>query len=328
MGKGTDFSIGALLQGLLATFTGGSLILFAVLAATIGLSTPQSDSPSTAGRGGARSGGAVAVQGLGPNQPQTGSNISAPPTGSAPTITGTVATAPSGPGATPPTLAAGDSDRPPPDTSGAVAATAFGVSVPQVLTPGDTGNVFDPPVGAPIRSPGVFFPTTPDELPASFKALFRAGNGLGARDIDKADRVARHLGGKALRKAGKSFTKAKKALGATKRSGTHSATGGTAVRKTKHTDRSDRSESKHNKAAKPGKAAKETKKTERKTGDAGGKHASQTVRKESKQAAKEVKKESKEAKKEDRGHRSSGADNDDDGSAASKDEDGEDEDDD
>ena len=309
MGKGTDTRMGALLQGLLATFTGGSLILFAVLAATIGLSTPQSDSPSITERGGSRSGGSVRVQGLGApdeNGPSTGPTT-APTTPTPPSTGSTVASTP-GTTSSPPAIAAGDSDNSPPDTSAAVASTEFGLSVPDVLTPNDSGTAAGPPVGPPIR-PGSFFPTTPDELPDSFRALFGAGHGLGAPDVDKADRVPRHIGRKAVRKAARTDSEAKTS-GRTEKVRRPQHAGGVAASNRAHgkrsapkhakkTDHSQRKDNKH---------AKKTDHSQRKDN----KHEARDQNKESKRANKDAKRESKEAKKENHGRGTAGGDHDDD----------------
>ena len=297
MGKGTDTRMGALLQGLLATFTGGSLILFAVLAATIGLSTPQSDSPPIAERGGSRSGGSVRVQGLGSpgeNGPSTGPTT-APTTPTPPPSTGgTVASTP-GTASSPPAIAVGDSDNSPPDTGAAVASPEFGVSVPDILTPNDPGTAAGPPVGAAPFRPGSFFPTTPDELPDSFRALFGAGNGLGARDVDKADRVSRHIGRKAVRKATRTDSKAKTSGRAEK------------VRRPQHAGGVAASNNAHGKRSAP-KHAKKADHNQRKDN----KHEARDQNKESKRANKDAKRESKEAKKENHGRGTAGGDHDDD----------------
>jgi hypothetical protein len=293
MGKGTENRLGALLQGLLATFTGGSLILFAVLAATIGLSTPQGESPSIAG-GGPQSGGSVRVQGLeGDNQNAPGSEAAA--TGPA------TAQGPAAPGASTgaPTLVADSSVTAPSDSSDAVETTGeFGFSVPDVLTPDDDGTAGDP-IGPPIGSPGAFTPTTDDELPDSFKKRFRAGNGLGARDVDKADRVERGAAGKTVKAKSKKTAKPKKEAAKPNkkdRGGARSAAG--TGKKADKGGRADRSGSSDAKVAK--KAGRDERRES--------KQADKQAQKESKQADKQAKKESKEAKKEEKGRSASGDD--------------------
>jgi hypothetical protein len=302
MRKGTENRLGALLQGLLATFTGGSLILFAVLAATIGLSTPQSEPPSIAG-GGSRPGGSVTVEGLGQdnqNAPGSGSAATGPTTAQGPAAPGATTGTPSTS-----TLVADSSDTTPSDSS-AQASGEFGLSLPEVLTPDDDGSASDDGIGPPIGSPGVFIPTTDDKLPDAFKKRFGAGNALGARDVDKADRVDRRAARKAARKAAKPPAKAKKTGNAEKTanakkndSGKPSATGsgkkkaGKKVDKTGRADRSGSSNTKKDKTA----------------GQARGRESKQAD-KQAKKESKEAKKESKEAKKE-KG-RSAGDDDDDD----------------
>lgn len=293
MAKGTNNRI-ALLQGLLATFTGGSLILFAVLAATIGLSTPQSRSPSIAGSG-SGAGGVVTVPGIG--------SARNPPVTTTPPGPGGPATAtPSGAPGVPTTPAvAVDRSAVNPSEPTAVAQTSggIGLQVPEFLTPGATTIAGTPPIGAPIRSTG-FVATTNDELPDSFKERFGAGNALGARDVEVADRVAKHLGRKALRKAAKAPVKAtsKATSKADKHRGGPAVGGGQATEKSR---RGERTEAKHTEKA--------TRKTERDQ-HTNAKKAHEK-RKESKKAHKEAKREGKEAKKEDHGRSTIGGDNDD-----------------
>jgi len=290
MRKGTENRLGALLQGLLATFTGGSLILFAVLAATIGLSTPQGDSPSIAGSG-SRSGGSVTVQGLGQ------SNQSGPGSGAAATGPAT-AQGPTAPGASTgtPTLVADSSETAPSDSSGTAETTGeFGFSVPDVLTPNDDGSAAGP-IGPPIGSPGAFTPTTDDKLPDSFKKRFRAGNGLGARDVDKAEKTAK------AKKTGK----AKKAKPTKDRVGKQSATG--SGNKKADKGGAGRSGSGDAKAAK--KAGRDQRQ-ESKQADKQAKKESKEADKQAKKEPKEAEKESKEAKKEEKGRSASGDDDDD-----------------
>lgn len=286
MGKGTNNHI-ALLQGLLATFTGGSLILFAVLAATIGLSTPQSQSPSVAG-GGRGSGGAVTVPGIGGTQ--NGRETATGPGPGSPATAG-----PSGaPGSSPttPTVVADGAAVNPAEPTSAVAQTSgeIGLQIPQFLTPGTaTATGPQPPIGAPILRPG-FVATTNDGLPDSFKDRFGAGNALGARNVDKADRVAKHLGPKVLRKAAKAPVKATRKV----TSKAHRR-GGPAVGGGKTSGKSARGEPAKAKQDKT--ATKEAEREQR----TNAKDAAREERKESKKADKETKRETKEAKKEDRG---------------------------
>jgi hypothetical protein len=301
MRKGTENRLGALLQGLLATFTGGSLILFAVLAATIGLSTPQGESPSIA-EGGSRSGGSVTVPGLGQDNqtaPRTGTAATEAPTEQGPAAPG----APAG-GATT-TVVADSSETAPSDSGPAEASSEFGFSVPQILTPDDNGTISDDPIGPPIGSPGAFIPTTDDELPDSFKKRFRTGNALGARDVDKADRVDRRAARKAARKADKAASKPTNKAKATKDRGGKRSAAGTSKKKADKVGRASPSGSSD---------AKETKKAgrdhrrESRQADKQAKQADKQANKESKQADKQAKKESKEAKKEEKGRTVAGDD--------------------